>query len=208
MSIVGIQYRNPFLYNLLIPIIHKRKLMRELRVAVGKNQSVFEVAAGFGRLKKYIDQSNKYSGIDLNEKFIKYAQERNIAVSFGDIFDPTQYKNTDVTLVVDVIHHLPSARRAEMFDLIFKHTQCKVIVLEPAFLNFESRHGRLFRPLDKIIMKMDSDGVNKINGFLTREEYVKLFEALLGSRYGKNFDLTVKIVKSYYIVVYEKRLTI
>lgn len=61
------QYRHPRVYDFLIKFIYPKDLMDKFSDEVGKNQSVFDVAAGYGRVAKYIDSSNSYYGIDLNE---------------------------------------------------------------------------------------------------------------------------------------------
>ena len=81
------QYRHPRLYDLLIRLIYPHSLMSAFSVEVGKGQSVFEVAAGYGRIADFIDASNIYYGIDLNKIFVAYGLKKGRHLEGRDIFD-------------------------------------------------------------------------------------------------------------------------
>lgn len=204
MGLIGIQYRHPRLYQLLIPIIHRKAVIDVFRQEVGKNVHVQDVAAGFGCMAKYIDGSNTYRGIDLNEKFVEYGQKLGLDITKASIFDPDAYTMADVAVLVDVIHHLPPDKLTGLFDLVFKNTTQKVIILEPAFLNLSKRYGKAAAPIDWLMRQLDSDGVNKIDRWLSEEEYMSFFESRFGSTYGKDFRPEVKKVYPYYIVTFQK----
>lgn len=199
-----IQYKFPTLYKHLIKLSHRKKLLEEFKKEVGKNNSVFDVAAGFGNMANFIDKSNSYYGIDINQNFIDYAAEKGIKVANKNIFKKSSYINSEVFVVVDVIHHLKNSELLELFDLIYSHANKKVIILEPCFLNLKSRHSMWGGVADKILMLLDNDGTNKIHSWPTQEEYQEMFKDRFGAKNGKNFTYNQKTIYPYWLVVYEK----
>ncbi|MEX0877655.1 MAG: class I SAM-dependent methyltransferase [Candidatus Spechtbacterales bacterium] len=200
-----LQYKYPWIYKILIPIIHRKSVLKIFSEEVGKNVSVFDVACGFGQMEKYIDSSNVYSGIDLNEEFIIYAQKRGRQVEKGNIFDPGAYKKSDTVVLVDVVHHIPEKKLKELFDLVYSNAKERVVVMEPAFLNLKSRYGVFGGIVDWVFKKLDSDGVNEIERWFNEEEYIALFENRFGSREGNQFKLRLKKIHPYFIATFYKK---
>lgn len=204
MGLIGIQYRHPSIYKLLVPIIHRKSVIATFKQEVGKNVSVQDIAAGFGCMAQYIDESNTYRGFDLNDRFVEYGQKLGLDIAKASIFDTGAYKMSDVSVLVDVVHHIPQDKLSKLFDLVFKHTTQRVIILEPAFLNLSKRYGKIAAPIDWLMRLLDSDGVNKIDRWLTEKEYMALFESRFGSIHGKGFRPVVKKVYPYYVVTFHK----
>jgi cyclopropane fatty-acyl-phospholipid synthase-like methyltransferase len=204
-KLVGIQYRHPLLYRALIPLIHRRSVIREFKKQVGKNVSVFDIAAGFGGMSKNIDQTNTYSGIDLNKTFVEYGRKKGKNIKFKSIFDPEAYSPNDVLILVDVIHHIPAAKLQQLFDLVFRHANKRVVILEPAFLNLQEKYGAAGTMIDWLMKKFDSDGVNEIQNWMNQEEYSQLFENRFGSVEGKDFTVNIQTIYPYYLVTYTKK---
>ncbi len=202
---MGLQYKFIWIYRLLIPLIHRRSVKQSFKKAVGKNVSVFDVACGFGQTAHYLDPSTRYSGIDLNKKFIKYAQKKGKDVRLADIFERTSYKPSDVVTLVDIIHHMPEDKLPLLFDNIFRSAKSKVVILEPAFVNLKDRYGLFGSIIDWLFKKLDSDGFNTIERWYSEAEYNKIFASHFGSKYGKAFDVTIKKVWPYNLVVYTRR---
>jgi SAM-dependent methyltransferase len=207
MAKPGIQYRHPWIYSLFIPLIHRPSVVAAFRREVGKRNRVFDIAAGFGQMAKYIDPSNTYSGIDLNQTYIDHAKARGLEIRRGSIFDAKQYMPHDVSILVDVVHHMPHNKLPELFDLIFKHAGKRVVILEPSFVNFEKRLGRLGRPIDWMLKKLDSDGVNDIDHWLSEAEYTELFTSKFRSKHGDKFTLKIEQIHPYYLVTYTRKTT-
>ena len=139
-----IQYRYPKLYQLLVhKLLYPKELWGRLREEIGENASVFDVGAGYGYASRFLYPSNTYYGIDLNERFVRYGRKRGANLQVRDIFDPTAYTQSDVFLVIDVVHHFAIQKLEKLFDLIFRHTAKKVIVIDPAFVSIARRYGAL-----------------------------------------------------------------
>ncbi len=199
-----IQYKYPQLYQLLIPIIHRKAVLEQFSKEVGSNVGVFDVAAGFGQMARYLDSSNAYYGIDLNRKFVEFGRKKNRDLAVKDIFDPTAYRQSDVFILVDVIHHLPQEKLPELFELIFTHAKQRVVVLEPAFLNLGKKYGPAGAAVDWAFKKLDDDGVNKIDHWLSEGEYETLFKDRFSAASGKQFELRVKKIYPYFLVTFQK----
>jgi SAM-dependent methyltransferase len=198
------QYSHPKLYDLAIRITQNKKILTEFNKQVGKNNSVFDIAAGYGRMSRYIDSSNSYSGIDLNEISLEYAEKHGYKVSKGNIFDPKAYTKNDVLILVDVVHHIKPEKLTELFDLVFLNAKKRVIILEPSFVNLEKKYGIVGKYIDKALMKLDNDGINTIEKWFTELEYEDLLTNKFNSKYGKDFDVKVQRITPYYIVTYRK----
>jgi SAM-dependent methyltransferase len=205
MAKPGIQYRHPWIYSLFIPLIHRPPVVAAFKQAVGKNKRVFDIAAGFGEMTKYLDPSNTYSGIDLNQVYIDHARSKGLDVRHGSIFEGKNYRDNDVSILVDVVHHMPQDRLPELFDLIFEHAKEKVVIMEPWFVNLEKTYGPLAKPVDWILKKLDSDGVNDIERWLTEDEYMALYNSRFGSKHASKFDLKIEKIHPYYLVTYTRR---
>lgn len=199
-----IQYKYPFVYKLFIPITHRKSVLSTFKNEVGKNVDIFDVAAGFGQMSKYIDVTNTYYGIDLNKKYVRYANKRGRCIVLGDIFDKKAYVGKDVFILVDVIHHLPPQKLSQLFDLVFEHAKKRVVILEPAFLNLGSKYGVFGSIMDWMFKKLDNDGVNKIEHWMSEKEYEKLFQKRFGSSRGDEFRVKVLKKYPYFVVTYSK----
>lgn len=196
------QYRHPKLYDFLIRFLYTKKLLENFRYEVGKNQSVFEVAAGYGRMARLIDSSNQYYGIDLNNIFVKYGRKNGVNLEIKNIFDSEAYKKSDVFIVVDIIHHFPPEKIEKLFDIIFLHAERKVVVMEPSFVSFTKRYGILGKFLGWVFKIIDDDGFNRIEYWFTDEKYQELFQSRFGSRYGKKFQMKYQRLGGHHLVTF------
>lgn len=202
---MGLQYKFIWLYRLLIPLIHRRSVKQDFYKAVGKNVSVFDVACGFGQTSHYLDASTRYSGIDLNKKFVQHAQKRGKDVKLANIFESSSYKHSDVITLVDIIHHMPESKLPALFNNIFRFAGKKVVILEPAFFDLKNRFGLFGGIIDWLFKKLDSDGFNTIERWYSEAEYKKMFDERFGSKHGSAFDVTVKKVWPYNLIVYSRK---
>lgn len=198
------QYKHPRIYDFLISFIYPKELLDKFSAEVGKNNSVFDIAAGYGRMSNFIDPSNSYYGIDLNKIFIDHGRKSGLNLEVKNIFDETSYKKSDVFILVDVIHHLSRAKLQELFNLIFKYADKKVVVIEPAFVNLSSKYGTSGQIMDWFFRKMDDDGFNKINRWFTDEEYSELFDKKFDSQHGNDFSIRRQKVSNHYLVTFTR----
>ncbi|MEK7510139.1 MAG: class I SAM-dependent methyltransferase [Patescibacteria group bacterium] len=203
-----IYYRYPKLYELIVTkLLYSKRLIERFREVVGKNQSVFEVAAGYGRVARFIDPSNVYRGIDLNEGFVHHGRELGLDLEVKDIFDPLAYRTSDVCIAVDLIHHVPTEKLKPLFDLIFSHTGRKVVIMEASFQPMK-RYGILGTLIEWIFCMIDDDGINKMKRVRTDREYEQLFENRFGSKHGKDFDLAYEKIEGkhpYQLVTFTRK---
>ena len=196
-------YRHPKIYGFLISFIHSRALLEQFKKEVGRNHSIFDVAAGYGGMAEFIDSPNSYCGIDANEKFVEHGRRQGLNLKIKNIFDETAYQKSDIFLAVDIIHHLPEEKLSELFDLIFKHAGQKVIVLEPAFVSVTYRYWIFGRFLGWFFRKFDADGVNDIQRWFSENEYEDLFKRRIGSDLGKAFSVRYRRLGCYWLAVFE-----
>jgi len=201
-----IQYRHPRIYHFLISFLYPKSLLDCLRKEIGMGKKVFEVAAGYGRLSRYIDASNNYQGIDLNPIFVRYGKRRGVNLRLGDILDAASYTIThDVVLVVDVVHHLTEQKLQRLFDFVFRYAKEKVIIIEPSFIHIVGRWGFLGKILGWIFRFIDSDGFNTIQKWFTHGEYEELFINRFRSVYGRDFSFVYTTLGGHYFVTFERQ---
>ena len=199
------QYRHPRVYDFFSWFVYPKRLMSRFREEVGQNNSVFDVAAGYGRIVDFIDPTNSYSGIDLNEIFVRYGQKHGRNVVLGDILEKKSYKPSDIFILVDIVHHLSKEKLETLFDLVFEHAQKKVVILEPTFGRLGGRHGAFGKFADWFMKTMDYDGFNRITRWFTADEYTKLFDSRFGSAHGKYFSVRYEIIKNHYLITLTRR---
>ena len=202
-----IQYSYPKLYQLLVhKLLYPKELWDKLRGEVGENQSVFDLTAGYGYASRFLHPSNTYYGIDLNKRFVAYGRKKGINLELKSIFDPAAYKSSDIIMVIDIIHHLPSDKLKELFNLVFQHAKQKVIVIDPAFVSIARKHGSLGKFLGWVFRLLDDDGITKIEKWLSEKEYQELFQSRFTSEYGKKFTVNSHRVAGYHFVVFTENI--
>lgn len=121
-----------------------------------------------------------------------------------DIFKESSYKESNVFVIVDVIHHLTKKQLKALFNLIFRYANRKVVVIEPAFVNLSAGYGIFGKLVDSFFKTMDYDGFNRINRWFTDEEHSELFQGRFGSEYGSSFLIQQKKVSNHHLITFTK----
>lgn len=167
-------YLHPMIYEIGIQFLYWGGL-KNLRTMVDEKRTVFEPACGYGRIRKYLPANCAYRGVDLNEKFVAYAQKKDLDIKIGDIFDESLYRDNDIVLLCDILHHLDDAKMKKLLDLALCHSREKVLIVEPAFVSMASANRPFSRLLATLFSAADADGINDIGKWLSQEEYQQLF---------------------------------
>ena len=155
----SLMYRSPTFYMLALKIIHGKTLRRrysEIRRIAG-NRRVFEAGCGPGMLGDYVGK-DRYSGMDLNEGFVRYARRKGYDCVVGDILRD-RYPEADVGVLVDVLHHI-TPREKELLERMRRQFET-VIVVEPV--------DAFNLPLPRFLRRIwdstfgDADGINPLD---------------------------------------------
>ena len=109
-------------------------------------------------------------------------------------------------VLVDIVQHLSEQKLKQLFDLVFKYANKKVVILEPAFVNRESIHGLIGKAVDDFLRFMDYDGFNRIHRWFTNEEYSRLFLERFGSAYGTDFSMHRQEIAQHHLVTFVRSL--
>ena len=173
----SIFYRFPLLYEWGMWVIYFDGLAI-LKEVIGKKKSVFEPACGYGRIKKYLYPDCIYTGIDLNHHFIKYGRKRNREICLGNIFDTSMYRQADAILLCDILHHLKIKEIRKLLAIAAQFALEKIVIIEPTFVHIATLNNMLSRAIGRVMAAMDSDGFNKIDHWMSKEEYRQLFQSL------------------------------
>ena len=169
-------YRHPRLYDLGIHFLYLNRL-KIVKEIVGHGQSVFEPACGFGRMKKYLYPDCAYAGIDLNEKFIRFGRRKNRDIRLGNILEEENYRQADVVLLCDILHHLQRHDIHRLARIAGKFAK-RIVIIEPTFVALAANKNTFSHLLGKLMTRVDADGFNEISHWMSREEYNDLFVSL------------------------------
>ena len=129
----ALPYIHPKLYQLFLLLLHRKNLVKRytyLSREIGRNKVVFELGCGIGILAKYLDKSCEYMGWDLNATFIKYLRKMGLNAELKDIFNFKEYPENDITVIIDVLHHVAPKERILIQNAL--KTTKKLIVVEPS----------------------------------------------------------------------------
>lgn len=173
----SIFYRYPLLYDLGIRFLYFDGL-KILKDIIGKKKSVFEPACGYGRMTRYIHSDCSYSGIDLNSDFIAYGRKKKRNIEMGNVLDHTKYREADTVLLCDILHHLKTGDIRKLLSIAVQFAREKVVIIEPTFVTIATKKNIFSRLIGKIMATIDSDGINEIDQWMSREEYHNLFNSL------------------------------
>jgi len=149
-------YRHPILYKLMLRAIHRRSLYSRYRFvskAIGRNKRVFELGCGTAFLHGFLHRGCRYTGWDLNKRFVEHCRGRGIDAMEKDIFDFKDYPENDVTVVCDVLHHV-FPKDIKLIDNAMKKTK-KMVIIEP----YHSK-PRIPEAVLNRLEFLDEDGVN------------------------------------------------
>ena len=190
-------FRNPWLYSLSIRLLHFDGF-KKIRDIIGKEKNVFEPACGFGRLQRYLYDSCSYSGIDLNEIFINFGKKRGLDIRIGNVLEESNYIKSDIIILCDILHHLTKDKMNKVVSIASKFAGEKIVIIEPAFVGLASGKGFFSRLAAKVLTKIDRDGINHIEKWLTRKDYQKLFKYMKDT--NDFIDMRVQIFRQFYFV--------
>lgn len=182
-------YKHPLLYDFGIRFLYFDG-MRIVKKLIGEKKSVFEAGCGYGRMQKYLDPSCSYSGIDLNEKFIEFGRKKNRNIKVGDVLDENLYRESDVILLADILHHLTINDIKKLLAISVRHAREKIVIIEPVFVKIGSKNNFFSRIIAKFMAWLDADGFNEIEKWMSRAEYDELFASLKESNNIKEMKIT------------------
>lgn len=173
----SIFYRYPLLYDLGIRFIYFDGL-KILKDIIGRRKSVFEPACGYGRMKKYLHPDCIYSGIDLNEAFVKFGRKKKRDISVGNILDARFYRESDIILLCDILHHLKNGEKYDLVSIASEFSREKMVIIEPIFVDVATKNNVFSQTFGKFMAMIDADGVNRIDRWLSKDQYMELFRSL------------------------------
>jgi SAM-dependent methyltransferase len=182
-------YKHPLLYDFGIRFLYFDG-MRIVKKLIGEKKSVFEAGCGYGRMQKYLDPSCSYSGIDLNEKFIEFGRKKNRNINVGNVLDHNLYRESDVILLADILHHLTINDIKKLLAISVRHAREKIVIIEPVFVKIGSKNNFFSRIIAKFMAWLDADGFNEIEKWMSRDEYDELFASLKESNNIKEMKIT------------------
>ncbi len=192
-------YISPKFYIFVLKMIHGRELERryeEIRKIAGQRR-VFEVGCGPALLGGYLGKE-RYVGMDLNERFVRYARKKGFNCSVGDILKD-EFQEADVGVAVDVLHHI-TPKEGELIESMRKKFH-EVIVIEPVSA-FNVRLPKALRVLWDSTFG-DADGINPLKNrekwqFSEKEllEYMKNLGAERAYTVGKDVVAVFRGVKT------------
>ncbi len=169
----SLMYRSPRLYLLMLKTMHGNELERRYqeiaRIAGGRK--VFEAGCGPALLGRYLEK-DRYCGMDLNERFVRYARKKGYRCVVGDIMSDG-FPKAEVGVIVDVLHHITPQEKRLIERMREKFET--VVVIEPVSAFNVRMPGILRKIWDSLLG--DADGINPLENrkrwIFTRKELMK-----------------------------------
>jgi 2-polyprenyl-3-methyl-5-hydroxy-6-metoxy-1,4-benzoquinol methylase len=134
---------------------------------------ILDIGCGTGRILEYLPVSTEYVGLDLNPKYIAYAQNKyKTRAQFycADVSELTNYvpkfTQFDIILTTAILHHLEDNEVSRLFENLYEYLKerGKIMTFDPTFVPNQSW-------LAKYIISKDR-GQN----VRTPEEYIRLIK--------------------------------
>lgn len=154
----------------MIWAVHRKQLKERYQIIANKLEnakSIFEPLCGPVLLPKFLLDKVEYSGFDINENFIRYAQKREYNVLEGDARKDTPYRNitADIVILVDAMHHIqPYEEQQRVVKRAANIARRKLIICEP----FRGGYFKLFKkvpflrkPFEWFFNWIERDGPNQ-----------------------------------------------
>ena len=184
----SIFFKYPALYEFSIRFLYfdGLKIVKDI---IGPKKTVFEPACGYGRMVKYLYPDCSYSGIDLNEKFVEYGRKKNIDIKLGNALDKSHYQRSDTILLCDILHHLKLNDIRKLVSIAVQYAVEKIVIIEPLFVSIAAKNNIFSRAIGKFMARIDDDGYNKIERWMSKSEYKELFQSLKESNGIKEMSL-------------------
>lgn len=127
-------YKGPRIYKAGLRLIHGKKLDERYSIIaqqIGEQKSVLEPACGPALLPDFLHPSNNYSGFDINEKFVQYAQQNGLNVTLGNATDLNSYSSSDVVVLCDALHHMGPKNEKLVLENSLNSAKQQLIVCDP-----------------------------------------------------------------------------
>lgn len=154
-----------------------------------ENLNVLDIGCGDCYLAKYIPKE-RYSGLDINETFVRHAKKRGLNVGTFDLrTDPIP--KADVIILSNVLHQLYPMHE-EVLNRIIINAKKKAIICEPVHHIASSKNPFIAW----VARKMNDPGYGSPAERLSKEELFALFK--------KYNMIKIEIIGREAIAIFEK----
>lgn len=164
-------YWSGSVYHAGLWLMHGKGIDRRCKYIAGMlDDSVVDVGCGTGILADYIPPGRKYLGIDLNERFLRYAKKKGRNVMRQDALTFDRYSDYDACVIMDMLHHI-NPRHKEFVERVLSDVRKRVIICEP----FEVPDRN---PITKSLVRIiDSDGTNLPEEWMDKESLREFYDS-------------------------------
>jgi hypothetical protein len=208
----SIFYRSPRMYKLMLWAVHGKHLKERYGVIaeeLGDAKSVLEPLCSPALLPKHLRPEVKYSGFDLNEKFVDYARSKGHPVLEGDALDQDSYREAaDGVALIDALHHIqPYEDQQRVVELAAGSALKRLVVCDPfadRYLDMVDKFPFLRKPAEWIFNWIETDGPNQsrydsmIRREVLEERMSNGFEVLSGVKHEIKQVGPEDLVATYY----------
>jgi 2-polyprenyl-3-methyl-5-hydroxy-6-metoxy-1,4-benzoquinol methylase len=150
-----------WLLNLVFSLYRKRFQVMQKYGLLKDNPSILDIGCGIGQYANMT--KGNYLGVDMNERYIDYARERNQRPNQSfrctDVTTVLNEKSKfDLVLMVDFLHHISDQQCVDLLNIASKLANNYVVSFEPITYQpnsvgrwiVENDRGDYVRPLDKL----------------------------------------------------------
>ena len=132
--------------------MYRKRMETIRRFGVTDSMSIIDIACGTGQYSALTNSS--YLGVDLNPKYIEYAQnnygnhsKRFLCADANNI--PVPQISYDVALLIDATHHLSDDANNQLFATFNRISPRFVVICDPIKQNPRNFIGRFLNYLDR-----------------------------------------------------------
>jgi SAM-dependent methyltransferase len=128
--------QSPFVYEvlrkLLVGGVRKKPILRALDLAPGDH--IIDIGCGTGEFLSAVTPDMRYTGIDLDEAYLKIAESRragrsNITLQRADV-NAFDFKPYTTGMLIGVLHHLPPREQEQLLSTLQRSSLKRLVILD------------------------------------------------------------------------------
>ena len=182
---MGILYHHPLIYDFAIWLNDPTHLIPKTIVKSIEGNSILDLGCGSGALLSYIPKNYMYTGLDLNKKFLSFAQKKGRGQFFcRDILGDLSNFKADTVILSDILHHV-TPNQQMLLDNALGCAQKKIIISD-CYEKEESFFKRISEYIGRRIIDNDGFNIKRAEmGWLKINELLKFLQANGASNFQK-----------------------
>ncbi|MCK4351964.1 glycosyltransferase [candidate division WOR-3 bacterium] len=169
---IPLVYWHPIIYEIIMRFLYKkeyRKRLETISQEIG-DLSVLDLCCGTCGIYRYL-KTKDYLGLDINERFIRFAKASGIKVKYTDIENDDWPKDRDCIIIIGSLYQF-IPQHEDIIKKAFHSARKKVIICEP-ILNWTSSNNKI---VSFIAKKVQKGGEKQFQARFTERTLLKVYK--------------------------------